>query len=618
MKITKNRFLISAMIAAGIFAVAVTHRNDDSGVPEPFEASDVSFRSLDQLAGKNLVGVSPTDSQADNVSQPTVVTATEPEASIRVAQNPPEIELPSLPTAPAMQEQLTFADDLPLDISPLNDSLELESSPSTKEESEVQSYSYLPDETSDGESDPVSIAMNTVASETPTKADSASTVNEIPASGKWQSNKRNSKWKSNPFIGPGKNDTSATKPQLNTPQQMQAQIPELDFASTAAAPIEATVETALPVETAASTNDMDDQVAVTSGTLPGKRFVDPIPVAAQPSVQPNRQAMPQYEAPVVMGMSEAAAQKAAHHIEYGKSLARRNATQLATREFFSALRVLAQANDARIGNDSYTGALREGIIALREAQDFMIGDPQSGMGLNVGFVTEAHDTQLIGTTEARSMTAAQAHQKYLHYAGQQLGICGGQNVIAAEALFCLGKLNSISAQADPNPESSDLAKAQVFHRASLEADPQNFRSANELGVLLARSGELNEAEQLLKRSLITRPIPQAWGNLAKIHQRKGTARDMDLANKAHTEYQIAMQNEAIGLPVNTIQWMEPQEFVARSPALSPEVNRMAQSATSENQNAVVPATNVEAAEGRGKKTSIADRIKSVLPGSLRR
>ena len=38
------------------------------------------------------------------------------------------------------------------------------------------------------------------------------------------------------------------------------------------------------------------------------------------------------------------------------------------------------------------------------------------------------------------MTAIEALQRYFAYASHQLSRSGGQNVVAAEALYCLGKL----------------------------------------------------------------------------------------------------------------------------------------------------------------------------------
>ncbi|QEG24733.1 tetratricopeptide repeat protein [Mariniblastus fucicola] len=325
-------------------------------------------------------------------------------------------------------------------------------------------------------------------------------------------------------------------------------------------------------------------------------FVERVPKAA-----------PQIDsAPVAL--SDTAAQKAVHRIEYGKSLARRNATEAAGQEFLGALRVLAESNDMATGGNAHVRTLRRGLVAVKEAADFKVEDSQSQIVLNVGNIVESHETQIIGYDEAQTMTASAATRRYLEYAGHQLGTCGGQNPVAAEALYCLGKMKTIMSQSNPDPESSELYEAIIFHHASLTADPRNHRSANELGVLLARNGQLEAAETYLKNSLKIQQTAQAWANLAKVHQRKGTQEDQRLANLAFNEYQTAMYRQTPALESGPIQLVEPQVFIARSPVQSPEATQFINPDTS-----VVPVSNVES-----ESPTFVERIGSLLtPGTVR-
>ena len=296
---------------------------------------------------------------------------------------------------------------------------------------------------------------------------------------------------------------------------------------------------------------------------------------------------------VVAPLNDAAAQKAVHHIEYGKSLARRNATEVAGQEFFSALRVLAEANDTAIGGNQHTKALRNGLLAVREATDFKTDDPQRQLVIDVAGVIEGHQSRILGADEARNVTASTAMRRYFDYAGQQLGRCGGQNAVAAEALFCLGKMRSIASQGNPDPESLDTYEAIIFHHASLAADPSNFRSANELGVLLAKNGHLAAAEAYLKNSLRLNAIPQTWANLAKVHLRKGSAQDQQLANLAVQEYQVALAQPLQSTTQGLIHWVEPNEFIALSPAVMHNSPQSATASVAAPVNAVVPASSVQ-------------------------
>ena len=132
----------------------------------------------------------------------------------------------------------------------------------------------------------------------------------------------------------------------------------------------------------------------------------------------------------------------------------------------------------------------------------------------------------------------------------------GCNVVASETLQCLGKLSTVAAGHVSTSGRLDIAKAIVYHRAALTSNPDNFMSANELGVLLARSGRLEDAKQLFKRSLRINSIPQAWINLAKVHARLGEQR---LAQLAKSEYQRTIHS-TIASDGRQIQWVSGEDF----------------------------------------------------------
>lgn len=261
--------------------------------------------------------------------------------------------------------------------------------------------------------------------------------------------------------------------------------------------------------------------------------------------------------PSRFAVSETVAHKAIHHIEYGKSLSRRGAAFAAKQEFFHALSLIAQAIDSQDTKNNYSKSLNNALVAVRETEDLFVGSSESQIGLDVARVVESHQSKIIAADVAGTMTPVQVIQRYFAFAENQLSIAGGQNVVAAEALYCLGKLHSVISKHDPNPDRLDVAKAIMFHRAALQCDSKNYRSANELGALYAKSGHMNESKAMLTRSLIIRQTPQAWANLAIIHQRLG---ESHLAELAKTEFEIKAGNRMPnGIP-NTIQWVSPQKF----------------------------------------------------------
>lgn len=305
-------------------------------------------------------------------------------------------------------------------------------------------------------------------------------------------------------------------------------------------------------------------------------------------------------APVQIELPESAAQKAVHHIEYGKSLSRRGASYAARNEFFSALRVIAEANDAVINGNEFSTALSKSIRAMKEAEDFAAQDSQGFGIVDVPATIEAHKTKLLTPIEARQITPLNAMRRYYAYAGQQLDFAGGRNVVTAEALHCLGKLHSvISSQQPVSSGKIDISQAIVFHRSSLLSNSNNPASANELGVLLAKSGELNEATNLFKQSLIAQSTPQAWSNLAKTHQRLG---ESQLAQMAKAEIPIAAQSTSIATA--GIRWIDTPQFNAMAPLeFEPRIAQKVPKITP------TVSANKTKAKDEKPKASIAERIK---------
>jgi len=173
-------------------------------------------------------------------------------------------------------------------------------------------------------------------------------------------------------------------------------------------------------------------------------------------------------------------------------------------------------------------------------------------------VIETHSTKIISSQSAEGMTAIEAAQRYFAYASHQLSRCGGQNVVAAEALYCLGKLHSVQAKSGTISSKLDLAKSMIYHQAAVSADGSNFRSLNELGVLYANNGRFEESKQMLIRSLRIKALPQAWQNLSVIHQRMG---EHQLAELAIREFQMG----SMRAPNSVIRWAPVDEFNENAP-----------------------------------------------------
>jgi len=266
-------------------------------------------------------------------------------------------------------------------------------------------------------------------------------------------------------------------------------------------------------------------------------------------------------APLTVPLQEAAAQQAVHHIEYGKSLSRRGAAYAARQEFYTALRVTAESNDATTGTQEFSRALSQAILAMKEARDFVQEDTEAGMLLDVSSIVETHRSKIIDKAQAASTNPTQAMERYFVYAQNKLDEASGRNAVSAEILFCLGKLHTTISNTKTVPDKIDVARAIAYHHAALMSDKNSFRSANELGVLLVQMGQLEQATELFKQSLIAQPTPQAWQNLAKTHRRMG---QQDLAQLAETEYVLLSQTQMASSSV-PLRWVPTESFNANPP-----------------------------------------------------
>jgi hypothetical protein len=242
-------------------------------------------------------------------------------------------------------------------------------------------------------------------------------------------------------------------------------------------------------------------------------------------------------------------------------LAQRGALYSARSELLEALRVLAQAQGARDGTSQRVAALSAALTAMEESDDFT----QSARAASVAVsdVIRPHQTPVLKSIDATRLSHLTCSQHYFAYAQQQLNVATGGDAVAAQTLYLLGKVHSHLAGQSVSIGSAHTARAMVFHQATLAIDPTHYQSANELGVLLARFGELSAARQMLLASVTSRATPSAWQNLASVHERLG---ETDLASRARYEAQLMSGKTPTTDGGQSVQWVDATTFAAQSPA----------------------------------------------------
>ncbi|MBI3837948.1 MAG: tetratricopeptide repeat protein [Planctomycetia bacterium] len=252
----------------------------------------------------------------------------------------------------------------------------------------------------------------------------------------------------------------------------------------------------------------------------------------------------------------AVAARADQRVQRGFQLAGRGAFYSARAEFVAAIQLIAQANDAQQNTRLYTKALTAGLVALRESADF-VRQNTANPDVDAARIIAGHKTPILKSARTPELTAMFAAQAYYNYAQEQLAAAAAQDPGSSMALYGLGKIAMLSAGVNKSQQLEHTAQAMSCYQASLMADPNNFRSANELGVLLAENGSLPQARDLLIRSVTISSQPATWQNLAVVHFRLG---EEQLAEQAR-QRALAMQKGRSRLSP-PVEWVDPATFAA--------------------------------------------------------
>lgn len=246
----------------------------------------------------------------------------------------------------------------------------------------------------------------------------------------------------------------------------------------------------------------------------------------------------------------------------GFRLAERNALFAAKDQFIQALRLGAQGLDSRDGGDRHLRDLNSALTALEEAEDFA---PKNGTlveTLNVSELVAGHRTPVLQQYSTQGLSSMEALQHYYQYAQQQLVAATGELRGSADAYFGLGKVHSALTQEAGPLNQLHAARAIVFQQTAYAINPEHDKAANELGVLLARHGQWQEAKKALLQSVRVQARPETWHNLAVVHQRMG---EHDLAQRAQWEQQRLAGGGVPAAANGGVQWVDAPQFARLQP-----------------------------------------------------
>jgi len=244
-------------------------------------------------------------------------------------------------------------------------------------------------------------------------------------------------------------------------------------------------------------------------------------------------------------------------------LAVKGATYSANAKLLKVLELIADQLDTEQRTTRHSMALAAGLTALRESEDFT---RTSSMSMTMTSRAVGHATPVFGDGDSEEVTRLEALERYYSYASRQLGEAVQGMPEGSAGLCHLGRLQPYLTDGDERSTTLVAARMVALQTAALIADPLNYRAANELGVVLARHGQLNAAREKLLYSAEISKRPETVRNLGivlhKLGDESGSRLMISLADQKSRKPQPGRDSETVSL----VNWVDHEQFSARAAA----------------------------------------------------
>ena len=269
-------------------------------------------------------------------------------------------------------------------------------------------------------------------------------------------------------------------------------------------------------------------------------------------------------------------------VQRGYNLAQHGAFFAARTEFIQVLRRVAQAKDAGSSADDHARALAAGLRALDEADDFVPQGVQLEAELDVRKVASSHRTPVL-RDYPEEVLPQEAVVLYHSYAQQELLIAASGEQAGSMALYGLGKVYARLAERRDD-DVQYTRSAMTMYSAALDACPDNHMAANEMGVILCRTGHAAEAVDRFTRAIDLAPNATAYHNLAVAQQKLGMS-GQAAANEQESQRMAAIdRSNGVVSKRAGVQWVSPAEMARVTQPVSPAT------ATQNSETAARPTT----------------------------
>lgn len=244
-------------------------------------------------------------------------------------------------------------------------------------------------------------------------------------------------------------------------------------------------------------------------------------------------------------------------VDHGLILAQRGAYYSARAEFIQALRLATQTLDTAEKTHRHSEALAEAIAALDEAGEFIPTGAQLEANVDLQLVVDAHRTPVLKGKDLNHETALTAAQAYFSFAQDRMNVACGGMPETARALVGLGRIQQYLNNTTGDNRTLVGPRSIALFQTALAIDGSNYEAANELGVLLARYGQLEDAKQALLQGVKSSPRAEIWQNLASVHNSLG---EVEMARRATLEAEAAVQFANMNAGLDAVRWVSPEQM----------------------------------------------------------
>jgi hypothetical protein len=254
--------------------------------------------------------------------------------------------------------------------------------------------------------------------------------------------------------------------------------------------------------------------------------------------------------------------QARERLQHACEMADRGALFSARRECLRIFRSIAHTLDVGAEQPMHNTALTEGLCALDEADDFILANQHLESTGQLEGLIASHRSTVLKCVNTALLHPQMAINAYYEFASQQLAQAGGSQPVSSEVLFALGRMEMLM-RAEDSQRTAATPKAAVYFTAALAVDASHGLAANELGVLLAGSGRLEEARTALEHAVRVNPTSTTTQNLAAVELRLNGSLTGATAVPASTVSPSSSAQPGGPAP-GSIQFVDPQTFVRLS------------------------------------------------------